>query len=155
MADKPDKQREVIKQFRKYGFIAGATTRTGAILVELKGVEPVRVLVQPDGSVIHVSGDGKHIVGLGIKMPVRCQGGHLSILEISLLSYAKNLPIANHIARAPLETAADNEFRAGHIGVYALFNAPGSLEGRLHIHIPSTSRRVGLCSGTLKFTAKR
>src|SRR5271165_2889695 len=105
--------------------------------------------------VIHVSGDGKHIVGLGIKMPVRCQGGHLSILEISLLSYAKNLPIANHIARPPLETAADNEFRAGHIGVYALFNAPGSLEGRLHIHIPSTSRRVGLCSGTLKFTAKR
>jgi len=58
MAGKPpDKQREVIKQFKKYGFVEGATTRTGAILVELKGVEPVRVLVQPDGSVIHVSGD--------------------------------------------------------------------------------------------------
>ncbi len=104
--------------------------------------------------VIHVSGDGNHIVGLRIKMPVRCQGGHVSILEISLLSYAKNLPIANHIARDTLEAVADNEFRTGHVGVYALFNALGSLEGRLRIHIPSTSRRVGLCSGTLKFTAK-
>ncbi|MBV8081643.1 MAG: hypothetical protein JOY86_01520 [Candidatus Eremiobacteraeota bacterium] len=57
MPDKPDKQREVIKQFRKYGFGIGATTRTGAVLLELAGVEPVRILVQPDGSVVHVSGD--------------------------------------------------------------------------------------------------
>lgn len=57
MPQKFDKQRDVIKQFRKYGFTVGATTRTGAILVELAGIEPVRVLVQPDGSVIHVSGD--------------------------------------------------------------------------------------------------
>jgi hypothetical protein len=57
MPEPPDKQKDVIKQFRKYGFAVGATTRTGAILLELAGVEPVRVLVQPDGSVVHVSGD--------------------------------------------------------------------------------------------------
>jgi len=57
MPEPPDKQKDVIKQFRKYGFAIGATTRTGAILLELAGVEPVRVLVQPDGSVVHVSGD--------------------------------------------------------------------------------------------------
>jgi hypothetical protein len=57
MPQPPDKQKDVIKQFRKYGFAVGATTRTGAILLELAGVEPVRVLVQPDGAVVHVSGD--------------------------------------------------------------------------------------------------
>ncbi|HZV80144.1 MAG TPA: hypothetical protein VFF60_11105 [Candidatus Binatus sp.] len=57
MPEPPDKQKDVIKQFRKYGFAVGAKTRTGAILLELAGVEPVRVLVQPDGSVVHVSGD--------------------------------------------------------------------------------------------------
>jgi hypothetical protein len=57
MPVKFDKQKDVIKQFRKYGFVVGATTRTGAILIELKGVEPVRVLVNLDGSVLHVSGD--------------------------------------------------------------------------------------------------
>jgi hypothetical protein len=55
--EKYDKQKEVIKGFRKFGFTVGATTRTGAILVELRGNDPVRVLVNPDGSVIHVSGD--------------------------------------------------------------------------------------------------
>jgi hypothetical protein len=52
-----DKQKEVIKQFRKFGFAVGATTKTGAILVELRGNDPVRVLVNLDGSVLHVSGD--------------------------------------------------------------------------------------------------
>lgn len=57
MPEKVDKQKEVIKKFRKFGFTVGAKTRTGAILVELRGTDPVRVLVNPDGSVLHVSGD--------------------------------------------------------------------------------------------------
>jgi hypothetical protein len=57
MAEKADKQGEVIKKFAKYGFTVRATTRTGAILVELKGVDPVRLLVELDGRVVHVSGD--------------------------------------------------------------------------------------------------
>ena len=57
MPQPPDKQQEAIKKFKKFGFQVGATTRTGAILLELRGTSPVRVLVQPDGSVMHVSGD--------------------------------------------------------------------------------------------------
>ena len=38
---------------------------------------------------IHVSGDGKHVVGLKIKMPVPCQHGYFP-LEIPFLSLRAN-----------------------------------------------------------------
>jgi Trypsin len=104
--------------------------------------------------VIHVSGDGTHIVGLRIKTPVRCQHGYVLPLEDSFLSYAYKVTITNHIARGTLATGSDSEFRVGHIGLYVRFTAPGSLEGRLRVHVPTRRRKVGLCSGTLKFTAK-
>jgi hypothetical protein len=104
--------------------------------------------------VIHVSGDGQHIVGLKIKMPVNCRHGYYLPLEYSFLSYAEDVAITNHTARETLEVGADRELRAGHIGMFVQFTASGSLEGRLHVRIPFRSRRVGLCEGTLKFTAK-
>jgi hypothetical protein len=101
-----------------------------------------------------VSGDGKHIVGLRIKLPVNCQRGYyLSSFGESFFSYGYSVTITNHIAREAMETAAGGEYKVGHIGMYLLFTAPGTLEGRLRIHIPMRGR-AGICAATLKFTAK-
>jgi hypothetical protein len=103
---------------------------------------------------IHVSGDGKHVVGLKIKMQVPCQHGSF-LLEISFLSYAEAVTITNGVARETLEVGADHELKAGDVGMFLQFGANGTLEGRLRVHIPFRSRRVGLCEGTLKFTATK
>jgi hypothetical protein len=104
--------------------------------------------------VIHVSGDGKHIVGMSIKMPVPCEHEYALPFEISLFSYANNVVITEHIARATVETASSRYVKAGDIGMYFQFSASGSLEGRVRVHMRSTDRHAGLCAGTLKFTAK-
>ena len=100
---------------------------------------------------IHVSGDGKHIVGMSIKLPVTCRYGHSVALEESAL--AASITITNHTARATLKVPRGRE-SADAIGVFLDFTAPGSLEGRLRVHIAFRSRRMGLCSRTLKFTAR-
>jgi hypothetical protein len=105
--------------------------------------------------VVHVSGDGSHIVGMSIKMPVNCQHGYYWQLEDSWLSYIDTLLIEGHIAHTTLELAADRESNKGTIGVSLDFTGSRVLEGRIHVHVPFRSRRVGLCSGTLTFTAKR
>jgi len=103
---------------------------------------------------IHVSADGRRIVGLKIKTPLQCQHGYeLAPFEESLLSSAHSVTIANHVARATLRTVAEGEYRVGHIDLDVRFIGPGSLEGRLRVRIP-TAGRAGLCSGTLKFSAK-
>jgi secreted trypsin-like serine protease len=104
--------------------------------------------------VIHVSGDGKHIVGLSIKMPVHCQHGWEITLNESWLSYADDLSINNGTARTTLEWLPDKQTQRGTIGLVLRFTASGVIEGRLRIHLPYRNKRIGLCSGTLGFAAK-
>lgn len=101
-----------------------------------------------------VSGDGAHLVGIAIKTTIQCQHGYTYEVASPWLSYSDNVPINNHVAAATLETEGDQYMRAGHIGIYLLFNGAGSLEGRLRVHIRSKSRHVGLCSGALSFKAR-
>jgi hypothetical protein len=103
---------------------------------------------------IRVSGDGKHIVGLYIKMPVPCQHGYSLPLSTSYLSYGDTVGISNHVARAMLEVPADREKRRGSIGLLVYFTTTGNLEATLRVRIPFRSRRVGLCAGALRFAAK-
>jgi hypothetical protein len=104
--------------------------------------------------VIHVSGDGAHVVGVRIKMPVNCQHGHALSLNKSWLSSADNSPITNHTVRTTLEWSASRETKRGTIGVYLHFTSPGTLEGQVRVRLPYRSRHIGLCSGALRFTAK-
>ncbi len=101
-----------------------------------------------------VSGDGAHLVGIGIKTTIQCQHGYTYEVAESALSYADNALITNHVAALTLDTEADQYMRAGHIGIYLLFNSAGSLEGRLRVRIHSKNRHVGVCSGSLSFKAK-
>jgi hypothetical protein len=103
--------------------------------------------------VLHVAGDGAHIVGIRIKTPVTCQHGYEININESWLSYAQPLAIENHIARTTLEWAPGRETRRGTIGVYVTFAPDNAVEGRLRIHLPYRNHHVGLCSGTWKFVA--
>jgi hypothetical protein len=104
--------------------------------------------------VVHVSGDGQHIVGIFTKMPVHCQHGWEISVNESWLSYANNLAITNHTVSTILEWVPSRETKRGGIGLSLSFTASGVLEGRLRVHLPYRSRRIGLCSSTLNFTAK-
>jgi hypothetical protein len=101
-----------------------------------------------------VSGDGAHLVGMGIKTTIQCQHGYTYEVQGPWLSYSDNVVISNHIAATTLETEADRYMRAGHIGIYLFFSSAGSLEGSLRVRIRSRNRRVGLCSGSLSFKAR-
>jgi Trypsin len=101
-----------------------------------------------------VSGDGTHLVGIGIKTTIQCQHGYTYGVQSPWLSYSDNVLISNHVAATTLETEADQYMWAGHIGLYLFFNGAGSLEGRLRVRIRSKNRHVGLCSGALSFKAK-
>jgi hypothetical protein len=58
MPDKPpDKQQEKIKKFKSLGFVVIGKAGNGNIFVELRGNDPVRAAVSPDGSVLQLSGD--------------------------------------------------------------------------------------------------
>ena len=103
---------------------------------------------------IRVSSDGKHIVGLRIKLPVSCRHENFLPFSASYLSYADDLAISNHAARAVLDVPADRESRTGAITLLVHFTATGSLEGALHVHIPFRSHSVGLCAAAMKFVAK-
>ena len=103
---------------------------------------------------IHVAGDGRHIVGLNIKIPLICQHGYEApSIEESLLSYANAVTIVNHAARATLNTQAEGIYKAGHIKMDLQFTAPGTVKGHMHVDIPTRSKQFGTCANTLKFTA--
>jgi hypothetical protein len=53
----PDKQQEMIKKFQSFGFVVIGKAKNGNIFVELRGNDPVRAAVAPDGSVQQLSGD--------------------------------------------------------------------------------------------------
>ena len=101
-----------------------------------------------------VSGDGAHLVGVGIKTIISCQHGYTYEVASPWLSYSDNVLISNHVATATLETEADQYMRAGHIGIYLFFSSAGALEGRLRVRIRSKNRHVGVCAGSLSFKAK-
>jgi hypothetical protein len=104
--------------------------------------------------VVHVSADGSQIVGMGIKMNVKCQHGYYLPDYHTSPFFHVHPTIVNHVVRETVETFADREDKTGHIDVYLHFTAPGALEGRLSAHIPERNPKVGLCADTLKFTAK-
>jgi hypothetical protein len=88
---------------------------------------------------------------MSVKLPVTCRRGHSVALEESAL--AAGITITNHTARGTLKLSGGRE-SAGAIAVSLDFTAAGSLEGRLSVHIAFRGRRMGLCSKTLKFTAR-
>jgi hypothetical protein len=53
----PDPQAEIVKKFQSFGFVVIGKAKNGNIFVELKGNDPVRAAVSPDGSVQQLSGD--------------------------------------------------------------------------------------------------
>jgi secreted trypsin-like serine protease len=104
--------------------------------------------------VIHVSGDGAHIVGLRIKVPLICQHGYeVPSIEESWLTHAKAVAIVNHAARATLNTQAEGIYKSGHIHLDLWFTATGIVKGLLNVDIPTRNKRLGACTNTLKFTA--
>ena len=103
---------------------------------------------------VRVSGDGQHLVGIGIKTTIQCHHGYTYEIAGPWLSYSDNVLISNHVAAATLETEADQYMRAGHVGIYLSFNSAGAIEGRLRVRIRSKNRHVGVCSGSLSFKAK-
>jgi hypothetical protein len=103
---------------------------------------------------VRVSGDGQHLVAVGIKTTIQCQHGYTYEVQGPWLSYSDSVLISNHIATATLETEADQYMRAGHIGLYLFFNSARTLEGRLRVRIRSNNRHVGVCAGSLSFKAR-
>ena len=53
----PESQADVVKKFKSLGFVVMGTAQNGNIFVELRGNNPVRAAVAPDGSVQQLSGD--------------------------------------------------------------------------------------------------
>lgn len=103
--------------------------------------------------IIQVSGDGAHVVGMNIKMPVKCQHGYTLPLNESWLSYSDDLAIVNHWVHGTLEWAPSHETKRGGIGVALQLTASGVLTGKLSVHLPYRNRRIGVCKGVLTFTA--
>jgi hypothetical protein len=52
-----DKQADILKKFKSLGFSEIGRLPNGNVFVELKGNDPVRVVVAADGSVTPLSGD--------------------------------------------------------------------------------------------------
>jgi len=53
----PDKQQDVVKKFQRLGFVVIGKAQNGNVFVELRGNDPVRASVGPDGTVQQLSGD--------------------------------------------------------------------------------------------------
>ena len=53
----PDKQQDIIKKFQSLGFVVIGKAPNGNVFVELRGNEPIRAAVAPDGGVTQLSGD--------------------------------------------------------------------------------------------------
>ncbi len=82
---------------------------------------------------------------------MRPRRGHSVTLEESVL--AAGITITSHTARGTLKLPGDRE-SAGAIVVFLDLTAAGSPEDRLSVHIAFRGRSMGLCSKTLKFTAR-
>lgn len=104
--------------------------------------------------ILHVSGDGTHVVGIRIKMPLTCQHGFSVSVNESWLSYVDNLGISNHIVLGRLEWPAARETKRGSIAIFLRFTSSGQVQGRLRARLPYRSRRIGLCSASLTFSGK-
>ena len=53
----PDPQAVIVKKFQSLGFAIIGKAANGNVFVELRGNDPVRAAVLPDGSVQQLSGD--------------------------------------------------------------------------------------------------
>jgi hypothetical protein len=53
----PDKQQDMVKRFQSLGFVVIGKAANGNVFVELRGNDPVRAAVGPDGTVQPLSGD--------------------------------------------------------------------------------------------------
>ena len=53
----PDPQADIVKKFQSLGFTVMGKAANGNVFVELRGNDPVRAAVRPDGSVEQLSGD--------------------------------------------------------------------------------------------------
>ena len=53
----PESQQDIVKKFQSLGFVVIGKAQNGNIFVELKGNDPVRAAVSPDGAVQQLSGD--------------------------------------------------------------------------------------------------
>lgn len=53
----PESQADIIKKFQSLGFVVLGTAKNGNVFVELRGNNPVRASVAPDGTVQQLSGD--------------------------------------------------------------------------------------------------
>jgi hypothetical protein len=53
----PDKQQAAVKKFQRLGFVVIGKAQNGNVFVELRGNDPVRASVSPDGTVQQLSGD--------------------------------------------------------------------------------------------------
>ena len=53
----PESQDDIIKKFKSLGFVVMGKAQNGNVFVELRGNNPVRAVVAPDGSVQQLSGD--------------------------------------------------------------------------------------------------
>jgi hypothetical protein len=53
----PDSQSDIVKKFQSLGFTVIGKAANGNVFVELRGNDPVRASVGPDGTVVQLSGD--------------------------------------------------------------------------------------------------
>jgi hypothetical protein len=52
-----DKQQEMVRKFQSLGFVVIGKAPNGNVFVELRGNDPIRAAVAPDGTVVQLSGD--------------------------------------------------------------------------------------------------
>ena len=53
----PQSQADMVKKLQSLGFAVIGTAKNGNVFVELRGNDPVRASVGPDGTVTQLSGD--------------------------------------------------------------------------------------------------
>jgi len=53
----PDKQQEMVKKLQSLGFVMMGKAKNGNIFMELRGNDPIRASIAPDGAVSQLSGD--------------------------------------------------------------------------------------------------
>lgn len=63
----PDKQQEIVKKFQSLGFVVIGKAQNGNVFVELRGNDPIRASVGPDGTVQQLSGDVSRFDWIGKK----------------------------------------------------------------------------------------
>jgi hypothetical protein len=67
----PQTQADVVKKFQSLGFVVIGKAQNGNVFVELRGNEPIRASVSPDGTVQQLSGDVGRFDWVNKKGPAR------------------------------------------------------------------------------------